>query len=271
VHAVAFAADGQTLASASEDGTVKFWDPAGGESLRTLRPSVRRLVERANGGVVAAGGSMWALAFSPGGHTLVGGGKGGTIWVWDPASGQARQTLAGHKGVVTALAFHPQGNDLISGGLDGAAYRWLPANAARPPVAMPPQEARAQPPIAAAPATPPQPVKERPSESPAQGSARGWFGAGLIIGLVLVLSVALGVWCYVRLSHAGDTLPVAEPVPDEPPPAPTAPPVCFPCSGCGKKLKAAAALAGRKVKCPQCGERAVVPAIQTGQPGRTPT
>jgi len=34
----------------------------------------------------------------------------------------------------------------------------------------------------------------------------------------------------------------------------------FPCVGCGKRLKATAALAGKSVKCPHCGKRTVIPA-----------
>jgi serine/threonine protein kinase len=40
----------------------------------------------------------------------------------------------------------------------------------------------------------------------------------------------------------------------------TAPALSAPCSGCGKKLQARASLAGKRVRCPHCGQPSVVPA-----------
>jgi hypothetical protein len=37
--------------------------------------------------------------------------------------------------------------------------------------------------------------------------------------------------------------------------------------GCGKQLRARAALAGKRVKCPQCGEAVLVPGVQAARPG----
>ena len=37
--------------------------------------------------------------------------------------------------------------------------------------------------------------------------------------------------------------------------------VSFPCVGCGKKLKAKTELAGKSVKCPQCGKSTAVPSV----------
>jgi DNA-directed RNA polymerase subunit RPC12/RpoP len=39
-------------------------------------------------------------------------------------------------------------------------------------------------------------------------------------------------------------------------------PVAFPCSECGKRLKVRAALAGKKVKCPECGHSLLVPGAE---------
>jgi DNA-directed RNA polymerase subunit RPC12/RpoP len=50
------------------------------------------------------------------------------------------------------------------------------------------------------------------------------------------------------------------PGPDhQPEPEAVAPSVSFACAGCGKTVKARAELAGKKVKCPQCGQVIPVP------------
>jgi phage FluMu protein Com len=38
--------------------------------------------------------------------------------------------------------------------------------------------------------------------------------------------------------------------------------VAIACAGCGKQLKAKAELAGKKVKCPQCGKAVAIPAAK---------
>jgi hypothetical protein len=44
------------------------------------------------------------------------------------------------------------------------------------------------------------------------------------------------------------------------------PPVCFPCSACGKNLKARTALVGKKVKCPKCSKSTLVPEPPSDEP-----
>ncbi len=79
VYGVAFAPDGKSFATGSEDGSVRLWDPGTGKVLATLRGSSL---------------SVRALAFSPDGKTLAvanGGDKaGGRITLWDPATGKER-------------------------------------------------------------------------------------------------------------------------------------------------------------------------------------
>ena len=93
------------------------------------------------------------------------------------------------------------------------------------------------------------------NESPGSG---GGLGLVLFIGLIITLTVGLCLWFYLRrrlLSELADTS-VAPPKPSQEN-APT--PTTLQCSICKKKLKVKAALAGKKVKCPQCGSAMLVP------------
>ncbi|WP_190137935.1 WD40 repeat domain-containing protein [Streptomyces longispororuber] len=69
----------------------------------------------------ADGGPVLAVAYSPTGDTLATGGAGGTVRLWDGATGRARADLTGHGGEVYSVAFSPDGRTLAVGG--GARVR----------------------------------------------------------------------------------------------------------------------------------------------------
>src|SRR5262249_47028479 len=73
VHAIAFAPDGKTVATAGADGTVRVWD-ANGRQVRKLEQP----------------GEAVGVAFAPEGKTLVAvsAGKGGALIAWDVTTGK---------------------------------------------------------------------------------------------------------------------------------------------------------------------------------------
>src|SRR5262249_46713929 len=81
------------------DQTVKLWDAATGDELRTLR---------------GHGGYVWKVAFSPDGRYLASGSWDSTVKIWDVATGTEVRTLRGHAGNVWSVAFSPDGKRLAS-------------------------------------------------------------------------------------------------------------------------------------------------------------
>jgi serine/threonine protein kinase/WD40 repeat protein len=89
----------------------------------------------------------------------------------------------------------------------------------------------------------------------------------LAVGLSLALTCVFGIGLFVRQRRgaAGATAPVLMHAPSEATLA-AATVVAITCTGCGKKLKAKADLAGKSIKCPNCGKAADVPATAATVP-----
>ena len=102
-------ASGKSLASASEDGTVKCWDlQTGALNLQLKKHSA----------------TVNAIAFSPDGTMMATGGDDRTVIIWDPVSGKSRRTLKGHDLTVTSLAFSPDGDLLAAGSGNASVVLW---------------------------------------------------------------------------------------------------------------------------------------------------
>jgi WD40 repeat protein len=89
--ALAVAADGTWLVSASDDDTVRIWDPHTGQTRHTLIGHTLPVQALA----VVPDGTWLASA---GGNPL--GGGDATVRIWDPHTGQPRHTFTGHVGPV---------------------------------------------------------------------------------------------------------------------------------------------------------------------------
>jgi len=99
VYSVAFSPNGKTIASASVDGTIKLWDTATGQLLRTLQGHTS---------------NVNSIAFSPDGKTIVSASSDATIKIWDIATGDVLRSIDA-QGPVDAVAFSPDGKSIATG------------------------------------------------------------------------------------------------------------------------------------------------------------
>jgi WD40 repeat protein len=78
VYFVTFSSDGLTLATASDDQTVRIWDVSTGECLKILTGHTNR---------------VWSVKFSPNGNILASASHDETIKLWDIKTGKCSKTL----------------------------------------------------------------------------------------------------------------------------------------------------------------------------------
>ncbi len=127
VNGLALSPDGSILASATEDGFVRLWNPSDNSLIRTLD---------------GAPGPLAGLDFSPDGTALAAGSTGstgGSVTAWDVASGELRfgaDLIAGQNETIHAVDYDPGGSVLAAAGSDGRLYL-LDAQKGKVQVTMP--------------------------------------------------------------------------------------------------------------------------------------
>ncbi len=113
ITAVIWSPDGQRLASAGYDKTVRIWDATNGDPLFTYRGHA----ERVN-----------ALCWSPNGKYIASAGNDRTVQIWESLTGKLLSTYRGHTTPVTALAWSPNSAYLASGDKEKNIQVWQMAS-----------------------------------------------------------------------------------------------------------------------------------------------
>lgn len=158
VNSLAFSPDDQTLASGSDDRTVKLWDINEATSIYTFvgcSAEIQTVAISSDGNLLIAGGfdqriTAWTLknkalfssffgsVNSPNSHNgaicqvaieknrrfIVSGGTDGKVRVWNGYTGELQRTLNEHSATVWSVSISPNGEIIASGSADQTIKLW---------------------------------------------------------------------------------------------------------------------------------------------------
>ena len=95
---MAISPDGQTIASGSDDNTIKLWNLQTGDEIGTLTGNNQPVV---------------GLVFSPDGNTIASGSDDEKIKLWDVSSRDLKRTINGHSEYVNSAVFRPTNSKVV--------------------------------------------------------------------------------------------------------------------------------------------------------------
>ena len=151
IESVAVSRDGQRALTGSYDATIKLWDIASGQLLKSYgghSSPVSSVALSPDGGFFVSGdqdGSikLWAVqeraprltcpahdlgvstvAFLPDGHSVLSGGNDNKLKLWDLNSCKPVRTFSGHALPINAVAVSPDGKTVVSAANEGALKLW---------------------------------------------------------------------------------------------------------------------------------------------------
>jgi WD40 repeat protein len=107
IYSVSISPDGQKIATASEDGTVKIWNQKG-ENIQTLKGHQ---------------GAVYSVSFSPDGQKIATASEDKTAKIWN-LQGETLVTYTDHKESVYSISFSPDGQKILTTSRDKTARLW---------------------------------------------------------------------------------------------------------------------------------------------------
>ncbi|MBD2451746.1 TIR domain-containing protein [Nostoc sp. FACHB-152] len=108
VFSVSFSPDDQIIASASGDGTIRFW---------SFKDEIKPIP------LIKVGTDVYSVSFSPDGNIIASGDKKNTVKLWSK-EGKLLQDLKGHTGSIKSVVWSPDGNTIASGSDDKTVRLW---------------------------------------------------------------------------------------------------------------------------------------------------
>ena len=109
LRSVVYAPDGETIASAGDDSTIKIWNAADGSLIASLE---------------SHSADITTITYSIDSKTLASASEDKTVKLWNIVDGKLSTTLEGHEDGITTIAFSPDSKTLASAGWDNTIKIW---------------------------------------------------------------------------------------------------------------------------------------------------